>query len=64
MLLAVTIVPKVPTAPQTSPRSVLAFVRAPAGAIEIEVGCARVRLRGTVDDVNRLSVLRALRELA
>ena len=34
------------------------------GSIEIEIGNARVRLRGTVDDANVRSVLRALSEIA
>jgi len=63
-LLPVTVMPDVPTAPTTSPRPAPASPRAPAGAIEIEIGSARVRLRGTVDDASLLSVLRALRELA
>ena len=63
-LLPVAVVPDVPTSPSTSPRPATASPRAPAGAIEIEIGGARVRLRGTVDDASLLSVLRALRELA
>jgi transposase len=62
-LLPVAVVPDVPTAPTTAPRQSPASPRAPAGAIEIEIGGARVRLRGTVDDASLLSVLRALREL-
>ena len=37
--------------------------RAPTGAIEIEIGSARVRLRGTVDEASLRNVLRALSEL-
>ena len=42
----------------------LAPARASTGAIEIEIGNARVRLRGTVDDASLRSVLRALSELS
>jgi transposase len=38
--------------------------RSSSGTIEIEIGNARVRLRGTVDDANVRSVLRALSDLA
>ncbi len=38
--------------------------RSGSGTIEIEIGNARVRLRGPVDDANVRSVLRALSELA
>ena len=38
--------------------------RSGSGSIEIEIGNARVRLRGPVDDANVRSVLRALSELA
>ena len=47
-----------PLLPPTAP------ARAPTGTIEIEIGTARVRLRGTVDDASVRSVLRALSELA
>ena len=51
-----------PTArPQRPP---LAPARASTGTIEIEIGNARVRLRGTVDDASLRSVLRALSELS
>jgi len=63
-LLPVAVVPDVPTPPTISPRPAPTSPRAPAGAIEIEIGGARVRLRGFVDDASLLSVLRALRELA
>ena len=39
-------------------------VRSSSGTIEIEIGNARVRLRGMVDDANVRSVLRALSDLA
>ena len=42
----------------------LALARASTGTIEVEIGNARVRLRGTVDDASLRSVLRALSELA
>jgi transposase len=38
--------------------------RPSSGTIEIEIGNARVRLRGTVDDANVRCVLRALSDLA
>jgi transposase len=41
-----------------------AVARASTGTIEIEIGTARVRLRGAVDDASVRSVLRALSELA
>ena len=53
---------RVPTAAAQQPPSALA--RAPAGTIEIEIGNARVRLRGVVDDASVRGVLRALSELA
>ena len=64
LLLPVTVLPEMqpPAAqPQQPP---LAPARASTGAIEIEIGKARVRLRGTVDDASLRSVLRALSELA
>ena len=39
-------------------------VRSSSGVIEIEIGSARVRLRGPVDDASLRSVLTALRSLA
>ena len=63
-LRPVTVVSDAPTAPTTSPRPAPAAPRTPAGATEIAIGNARVRLRGPVDDTSLLSVLRALRELA
>jgi transposase len=42
----------------------VAPTRAATGTIEIEIGTARVRLRGPVDDASVRSVLRALGELA
>jgi transposase len=36
----------------------------PAGVIEIEIGAARVRLRGAVDEANVRSVLHTLRAIA
>jgi transposase len=60
-LLPVTVVPESPTA---APSSAAPPARALNGTIEIEIGGARVRLRGNVDDMSLRSVLRALRELA
>jgi transposase len=59
----VTVVPELlpvatPPAPVTPP------ARTPSGTIEIEIGGARVRVRGNVDDTSLRSILRALRELA
>ena len=42
----------------------LARTRAPAGVIEIDIGAARVRLHGAVDEVNVRCVLQALRAIA
>ena len=39
-------------------------MRAAGGAIEIEIGCARVRLRGFVDEASLRTVVSALRSLA
>ncbi len=60
-LLPVTVVPELPIAvpPPTAPPA-----RTPNGTIEIEIGGARVRVRGNVDDASLRGVLRALRELA
>ena len=63
-LLPVTLqsdVPALTAKPQQPPA---APARASTGTIEIEIGSARVRLRGTVDDASVRSVLRALSELA
>ncbi len=60
-LLPVTVVPDSPTA---APSPVAPPARMPNGTIEIEIGGARVRVRGNVDDTSLRSVLRALRELA
>ena len=43
----------------TPPRSPM-----PAGVIEIDIGAARVRLRGAVDEANVRCVLQALRAIA
>ena len=52
--------------PVTPPRPDMTPPRAsiPAGVIEIELGAARVRLRGAVDEANVRCVLQALRTLA
>ena len=63
-LLPVTVQPDMqPPAvrPQQPP---LVPARAATGAIEIEIGNARVRLRGAVDEASLRSVLRTLSELA
>ena len=63
-LLPVTVQPEMKpptTQPQQPP---LAPARASTGTIEIEIGNARVRLRGTVDDASLRSVLRTLSQLA
>ena len=49
---------KIHCAPPVSP------ARSGSGIIEIEIGSARVRLRGPVDDASLRSVLTALRSLA
>ena len=36
----------------------------PAGVIEIDIGAARVRLRGVVDEANVRCVLQALEDVA
>ena len=53
---------RAPTAPAQQPPS--APARAPTGTIEIEIGNARVRLRGAVDEASMRGVLRVLSELA
>ena len=63
-LLPVTVQPEMQSPAAQPPQPPLAPSRAATGAIEIEIGNARVRLRGTVDDASLHSVLRALSELA
>lgn len=67
-LLSVTVQPDMPAsapAQESAPlRMPTAPARAATGTIEIEIGAARVRLRGSVDDASVRSVLRALSELA
>jgi len=58
-----------PVSIEASPREVHCVAPAPparssSGTIEIEIGSARVRLRGPVDDASLRSVLTALRSLA
>ena len=55
--LAATVTPT--TQETTAPRSPM-----PASVIEIEIGAARVRLRGAVDEANVRRVLQALRAIA
>jgi transposase len=68
-------VPRSPTAVllsvsiESAPREILCApptppARSSSGTIEIEIGSARVRLRGPVDDASLRSVLMALRSLA
>ena len=59
----------VPVSIETAPREIHHAPSAPparssTGTIEIEIGSARVRLRGPVDDASLRSVLTALRSLA
>ena len=63
-LLPVTVQSDVPALTAKPLQPSAAPARAPTGTIEIEIGTARVRLRGTVDDAGVRSVLRALSELA
>ena len=58
-----------PVSIEASPREVHCAAPAPparssSGTIEIEIGSARVRLRGPVDDASLRSVLTALRSIA
>ena len=58
-----------PVSIETGPREIHRTAPAPparssSGIIEIEIGSARVRLRGPIDDVSLRSVLTALRGLA
>jgi transposase len=58
-----------PVSIEPGPREIHSAVPAPparasVGTIEIEIGSARVRLRGPVDDASLRSVLTALRSLA
>ncbi len=66
VLLPVTITPMPPAdtkAPPTAPVPMkIATQAAPTGVIEIEVGGARVRLRGPVDQGNLRCVLQTLRQ--
>ena len=67
-LLPVTLQPDTAASAPAQGRGPLGMPTAPAraatGTIEIEIGAARVRLRGSVDDASVRSVLRALSELA
>ena len=55
-LLPVTVEEHVATAGKTA----AALTRAPSGVIEIDIGSARVRVRGVVDEATVRSVLQAL----
>jgi len=62
---AVLVPVSIETAPVQGPSTSLAPPMRPGGgAIEIEIGNARVRLRGSVDEVSLRTVLTALRSLA
>jgi transposase len=63
VLLRVTVTPAVPAALPTAAVPAPP-TRNPNGSIEIEIGTARVRVRGSVDQASLRSVVRALRELA
>ena len=64
MLLPVTVRSDVPTPTVAPMEPPVAPARAATGTIEIEIGNARVRLRGGVDEVNLRTVLTVLRSLA
>lgn len=51
-------------APAERPSTPSAPPLRPGGTIEIEIGCARVRLRGSVNEASLRTVLTALRSLA
>ena len=61
-LLPVTVQPEMQPPAAQPHQPPLAPARASTGTIEIEIGNARIRLRGTVDDASLRSVLRALSE--
>jgi transposase len=63
-LLSVTVQPDTPAPTTAQVGTHAAPARASTGTIEIEIGTARVRLRGAVDEASVRSVLRALSELA
>ena len=63
-LLPVTLQPDTPAPTTAQVGAQAAPSRAATGTIEIEIGTARVRLRGAVDDASVRSVLRALSDLA
>ena len=63
-LLPVTVETAVPQPAAKTIQAPATATRAPTGAIEIEIGSARVRLRGTVDEASLRNALRALSELA
>lgn len=55
---------KLTAMPPTVRESTTSRSRVPAGVIEIDIGAARVRLRGSVDESNLRCVLQALRAIA
>ena len=50
--------------PTTEPQAMSSRSPVPAGVIEIDIGAARVRLRGPVDEANVRCVLHTLRAIA
>jgi transposase len=62
VLLPVKVARAAPVAAE--PQAVVASVSMPAGVIEIDIGAARVRLRGSVDEANVRCVLQTLRAIA
>jgi transposase len=55
---------KLAATPPTVRESTSSRSSVPAGVIEIDIGAARVRLRGSVDESNLRCVLQALRAIA
>ena len=55
---------KLTAATPTEPASMSSRSPAPTGVIEIEIGTARVRLRGSVDEANLRCVLHSLKAIA
>lgn len=51
-------------APMAAPAPLASTPRTNAGVIEIDIGAARVRLRGAIDEANLRCVLHTLRTLA
>jgi transposase len=53
-----------PTVTRTEQQAMSSCSPMPAGVIEIDIGAARVRLRGSVDEANVRCVLQTLRAIA